>query len=123
MRTFRVLAIGAVGAGVIFGLFSNSLFVVAFGEQWRMAGTIALWLLPMFMLRFVASPLSYLFYIAGKQRIDLVWQVALFATTVATLTLPAGYKSALVSYSSGYSALYVVYLLLSFNYSRGARSS
>ncbi len=120
VRTFRVLAIGAAGVGLTFGLFSDSLFATAFGEQWRMAGSIALWLLPMFMLRFVASPLSYLFYVAGKQQVDLIWQIALFATTVSALALPATYKAALISYSAGYSTLYVVYLLLSYRYSRGS---
>ena len=79
----------------------------------------ALWPLPLFALRFVASPLSYLFYVAGKQHVDLIWQALLLVLTLATLWLPADLRGALVAYSAGYCAMYGVYLLLSFRYSRG----
>lgn len=82
LRTFRVLAVlGVVLAlGVI--LVAEPLFAWAFGETWRQAGVIAVWLMPMFALRFVASPLSYVFYIAGGQRVDLAWQCGLLCITV-----------------------------------------
>lgn len=121
-RTLRVLILGAIGLVLVIGPFGEALFALLFGETWRTAGTIALWLLPMFALRFVASPLSYMFYIAGKQHIDLAWQLALLAMTVATLTLFSSHPASLQAYSAGYSALYVVYLALSYRFSRGARA-
>jgi O-antigen/teichoic acid export membrane protein len=93
--------------------------VAAFGERWRLAGTMALWLLPLFALRFVASPLSYLFYVAGKQHVDLVWQGLLLVMTLATLWTPTNARGALMAYSASYSAMYCVYLFLSYRYSRG----
>ena len=118
-RTLRVLAAGSVGVALLLAATAESLFVLAFGERWRLAGTMALWLLPLFALRFVASPLSYLFYVAGKQHVDLIWQALLLVLTLATLWLPADLRGALVAYSAGYCAMYGVYLLLSFRYSRG----
>lgn len=122
MRTLRVLAPGAAAFALPLAWLSEELFAFAFGERWRMSGTIALWLLPMFALRFVASPLSYMFYVAGKQHVDLAWQVGLLGMTLATLWLPAGHAAALQLYSAGYAVLYLVYLGMSYRFSLGARA-
>jgi len=121
-RTFWLLAAGGVilALGVI--VVAEHLFVVAFGELWRQAGVIAIWLMPMFALRFVASPLSYVFYIAGKQQVDLVWQCALLAMTLASFMLTSSFEGYVKLYAAGYSLLYVIYALLSYHYSKGKHS-
>ena len=118
-RTFKVLATLGIllAAGIM--LVAENLFAVAFGEPWRQAGTIAVWLMPMFAMRFVASPLSYVFYIAGKQRVDLVWQCALALMTLGAFTLLNNFESSVKAYGFGYAGLYVVYLILSYRYSKG----
>ena len=121
LKTFRILALYACGMAVIVVFFSEPLFVLPFGEKWRLSGTIALWLLPVFTLRFMASPLSHTFYIAGKQRIDLVWQVILLGVTILSLSMPSQYVAALCWYSAGYSAMYLLYLSLSYRFSLGER--
>ena len=121
VQTFRVLGLGALGVAVLLAPVAEALFGLAFGPPWRAAGTMALWLLPLFALRFVASPLSYLFYVAGKQHVDLVWQCGLLAMTVASLSLPAAPRETLLVYSLGYSAMYLVYLSLSYRFSLGER--
>lgn len=122
VRTFWLLASGGVilAFGVI--VVAEHLFVVAFGEPWRQAGVIAIWLMPMFALRFVASPLSYVFYIAGKQQVDLVWQCALLAMTLASFMLTSSFEGSVKLYAAGYSLLYVIYALLSYRYSKGKES-
>lgn len=119
IRTFRVLAAGGALLAIGVMLVSEPLFVLAFGEPWREAGFIAIWLMPMFALRFVASPLSYVFYIADKQHVDLVWQCSLLFMTVTAFTLPAVMETSIKIYSIGYSLLYVAYLWLSYRYSKG----
>lgn len=119
LQTLQVLALGSVGAAVVIGFLSEDLFALAFGEQWRAAGTIALWLLPMFAMRFVASPLSYVFYITGKQQVDLLWQCALLVMTLAAFMLPGSFQVSIRAYAVGYACLYVVYLILSYRYSTG----
>jgi O-antigen/teichoic acid export membrane protein len=121
VRTFRVLAIASLGFCAVMVVVSEPFFAMAFGENWRGSGTIAVWLLPLFALRFVASPLSYMVYIAGKQHVDLVWQIALLAMTIAALNIPYGHDIALQVYSAGYSFLYVVYLAMSYRFSLGNR--
>lgn len=119
MRTFWFLAAG--GAALALGVtwLAEPIFALAFGETWRQAGVMAVWLMPMFALRFVASPLSYVFYIADKQHVDLVWQCALLAMTLAAFTLPASLQGSLELYAAGYGVLYVAYAALSFHYSKG----
>lgn len=119
IRTFRILAVcGAMLAlGVM--LVAEPLFAWAFGESWRQAGTIAIWLMPMFVMRFVASPLSYVFYIAGKQKIDLIWQIALLAMTLTVFLLPEDFEASIKAYAAGYALLYISYLILSYHYSKG----
>lgn len=121
-RTFWLLATGGCLLALGVMVVAERLFVVAFGEPWRQAGIIAIWLMPMFALRFVASPLSYVFYIAGKQQIDLIWQCALLVMTLASFLIPASFEASVRFYSAGYGLLYVVYAILSYNFSRGKQA-
>ena len=120
LRTFWLLAAGAVLLVIGVAVLADFVFAVAFGEPWRQAGTIAVWLAPMFAMRFVASPLSYVFYIAGKQHVDLMWQCALLSMTLLAFLSAAGFRESVLFYSAGYSALYLAYTVLSFRFSRGA---
>lgn len=120
VQTFAVLAAGSLLATVVFYFAGEELFALAFGERWRPAGEAAVILLPLFALRFVASPLSFVVYIAEKQHIDLVWQLCLLTTTLAALLLPPTYEQALLGYALGYGLLYVVYLALTYRFSLGA---
>lgn len=121
IRTFKVLALGSFAFCLVMFFASESLFVLAFGKAWREAGTIAIWLLPLFALRFIASPLSYMVYIADKQHVDLFWQIALLGMTVICLSVPSNHKLALQLYSAGYSMLYVIYLMMSYRFSLGVK--
>src|SRR5450830_184865 len=117
IQTFKVLSAGSLVFLVGLFFLSESLFVIAFGEQWRFSGTIAIWMLPYFALAFVASPLSYMVYIAGRQHLDLFWQISLLVMTFVSLTVPADYADALKIYSGGYALLYVIYIIMSYRFS------
>lgn len=118
LRTFKLLTIGALllAGGIL--LISEPFFAYAFGESWRKSGVVAVWLLPMFSLRLIASPLSYIFYITGKQHIDLLWQCSLFGMTCLTLLMPMSFEYSVKAYSMGYALLYMTYLVLSYRYSK-----
>jgi len=98
----------------VFYFFSEQIFILVFGKEWKLSGTIAIWLLPLFALRFIASPLSYMFYLAKKQNWDLVWQISLLVVSYIALTTPINYSNSLQLYSAGYTGLYIIYLMLSF---------
>jgi O-antigen/teichoic acid export membrane protein len=122
LQTFAVLSLGSLVLAVVVGAASEMLFAFAFGERWRGAGTMALWLMPMFALRFVASPLSYMMYIANQQHVDLAWQLGLLAVTLTTLWWTPSVAAALLAYSAGYSVMYLIYLFLSYRFSLGSRA-
>jgi O-antigen/teichoic acid export membrane protein len=93
--------------------------VIAFGESWSMSGKIAIWLIPLFAFRFVASPLSYMVYIAGKQNVDLFWQISLLSITLVTFSITEIFSTSVQIYSLGYAFLYLVYLGMSYEFSLG----
>jgi O-antigen/teichoic acid export membrane protein len=116
--TFKVLLSLAVGPSLLLFAFSPMLFAWIFGESWRDAGELAQILAPLYFLNFIASPLSYVFFITGKQKIDLVWQVALFVMTLSAFLSPGSLRENVLWYSAGYSLLYLVYLHLSWQCSQ-----
>ncbi|QYF93516.1 oligosaccharide flippase family protein [Massilia sp. PAMC28688] len=111
--TFKALVLLGLGPSLVLFFFSPQLFAWAFGENWRPAGELAQILAPLYFLNFIASPLSYVFYVAGKQKMDLVWQVALFGMTLGVFAVPASLHQSVGWYATGYSVLYVVYLYMS----------
>jgi O-antigen/teichoic acid export membrane protein len=116
--TFRVLLLLGLGPSLLLFAFSPMLFAWIFGASWRAAGELAQILAPLYFLNFIASPLSYVFFVAGKQKIDLVWQVGLFVMTVSTFVVPGTLHENVLWYTIGYSLLYLVYLRLSWQCSQ-----
>ncbi len=116
--TFKALALLGIGPSLVLLLFSPDLFAFVFGPNWRPAGELAQILAPLYFLNFIASPLSYVFYVAGKQKADLVWQVALFLMTVGVFVSPGTLQQSVRWYAIGYSLLYLVYLRMSYQYSQ-----
>ncbi|MFP5391333.1 MAG: lipopolysaccharide biosynthesis protein [Gammaproteobacteria bacterium] len=114
LYTFKTLFLLGAGPSVLLLLLSPPLFVWVFGEEWRRAGELAQIMAPLYFLNFIASPLSYVFFVAGKQKIDLVWQVALFLMTVTVFTLPGSLEQSVTRYVLGYSILYLIYLRMSY---------
>lgn len=121
-RTFLVLTVLSLLPLIVLLLAAPQLFAWIFGEEWRVAGEYARLMAPLYALRFVASPLSYVLYIAQKQSWDLVWQVGLLVSTAAALGLGAVQGDAifaLLLFTIAYGALYVIYLGLSWRAAQG----
>ena len=114
LYTFKALLLLGAGPSALLLLYSPTLFAWVFGEQWRRAGELAQLLAPLYFLNFVASPLSYVFFVTGRQKIDLVWQVALFGMTLGVFLVPGTLEQSVARYAIGYSALYLVYLRMSY---------
>lgn len=111
--TFKALVLLALPPTLVLLLFSPALFGWLFGDDWRAAGDLARILAPLCFLNFVASPLSYVFFVAGKQRMELFWQVALFLATLTVFVAPLSLHGSLFAYAVVRSMLYLVYLYMS----------
>ncbi len=122
LATFRALVLLALVPSLLLFLFAPPLFSWVFGADWRPAGEFARVLAPLCFFNFIASPLSYVFFIAGKQKMELRWQIALFLMTVAVFSAPLSLCQSVLWYAVGRSALYVVYLVMSWQCSLNGSS-
>jgi O-antigen/teichoic acid export membrane protein len=120
-ETFKILLIASLVFCIIFALIGPYIFGYLFGERWIGTGAVGLWLLPMFFLRFIASPLSYMVYIANKQHVDFFWQISLLVMTLVTLNIADLFSTSVQFYSLGYAILYIVYLRMSYEFSLGSK--
>jgi O-antigen/teichoic acid export membrane protein len=120
--TFKALALLAVVPTLILLLFAPQLFSWVFGPDWQPAGELARILAPLCFLNFIASPLSYVFFVAGKQKMELLWQVALFLMTMTVFLAPATLEQSVLAYAIGRSVLYLVYLTMSYQCSLNGRA-
>ena len=110
---------------ILFYLFAPEIFEIVFGQQWKIAGQYAKILTPMFFLQFVVSPLSNMFLIAEKQKIDFIIQVALLGMVMGSFYL--GYSLfknpdfCILLYAVTYCIKYIFELLLSYQFSLGKK--
>ena len=80
----KLLIVSVLGYGLSY-FFIEDLFEFVYGEKWRLAGTFAKYLIPFFILKFVASPLTSIHTAFQKQKLSLILQFILFALSVGTL--------------------------------------
>jgi len=121
--TFKTLFFLALFPSIVLFIFSPALFAWIFGEHWRPAGELAQILAPLYFLNFIASPLSYVFFVAGKQRVELAWQIALFVMTAGVFFSPGTLQETLLRYAVGYSGLYLIYLHMSYQCARNQQAA
>lgn len=118
IHTFKILCIASLLFTIATLFLAEPIFTFAFGEEWKTSGTIALWLLPLFTMRFISSPLSYTIFLAQKQHIDLIWQMGLLFATICAFYLSQSFKISIILYSVFYAIMYIIYLYISYRLSK-----
>ncbi|UUZ49372.1 oligosaccharide flippase family protein [Massilia sp. B-10] len=68
LYTFKALVVLGIGPSLVLLLFSPQLFAWVFGQTWRPAAEMAQILAPLYFLNFIASPLSYVFFVAKANK-------------------------------------------------------
>jgi len=120
---FRMLFSISIIPFILLAIFAPTLFAFVFGEEWRIAGNYAQIMTIMFFLSFVVSPLSNMFIIAEKQKIDLVIQIVLFAficvSFIAGFNIFRNPGKAILLYTIIYSIKYCFEFYLSYRFSKG----
>lgn len=108
-------------------LFGPSLFQIVFGKEWREAGVIAQYLSVLFLARIVVSPLTYMYFVAGKMREDFIIHVFMvFFIGVSFLigsNLFPNSSLMVVLYGIAYTLVYGFYLFRSYVFARGKNHS
>lgn len=117
-RTMRALLKTGAPPLILAGALSPWLFPVVFGAEWARAGVIVAWLTPMFILQFIASPVSMMFLVTGRVALIMWLQAAgavlrLGAVTVAVWATPSHLTEAFSISSAAFYLLYltVIYVL------------
>ncbi len=121
-KTFLRLLCIAVLAFPVFFIIAPDMFALVFGEKWRVSGEYARILTPMFFLQFVTSPLSSMYMLAQKQRLDLFWQFFLFLLIVFSFAFAYfldSIQAGLYFYSISYSIMYFINGILSYRLALG----
>lgn len=87
-RFFALTVMGAVLLIMPVILLMPTVFPIIFGSQWNEAGTLVQAVAFLVMVRFVSSPLSYIWIVRGQQRLNFVWQIGMLGISLAALALP-----------------------------------
>ncbi len=75
-------------------------FPIIFGSQWTEAGTLIQAVAFLTIVRFISSPLSYVWIIQGENLLDFLWQIGLLVLSLATLILPPFFDPQITLYST-----------------------
>lgn len=93
-----------------------TIFELAFGQQWRIAGVYSQIVLPIFVLRFISAALSVTNSVFERQFLSLVWQLGLLVLSFAVLLtcnyLDADFESFLKIYTVTISLHYLLLFIV-----------
>lgn len=122
ISTLRSLAAISLATFVPFFFLAPVVFELVFGLEWRAAGEMAQILTPMVAAQFIASPLSAMFMLAERQKMDIVWQIGLFVAVAAAFGI--GYLThsefvTIILFSSAYTVMYLVNLMMTYRFACG----
>tara|TARA_R110000850_G_scaffold218852_2_gene344401 strand:- start:20377 stop:21645 length:1269 start_codon:yes stop_codon:yes gene_type:complete len=117
LNTAKKLFLLALIPTIIIYFFAVDLFAFIFGEEWRVAGEYAKIFSPVFFLRFISFPLSYMLYVKEKQLYNIIGQFLLLTAVVITFILGKDSEAinTVIALSWIYSTFYILYFIMSFN--------
>jgi O-antigen/teichoic acid export membrane protein len=122
-KTSKMLSALSIVPLITIFLFAPIIFKIVFGEAWEQAGLYTRYLAPLYIFRFIVSPLSYVFYIANRQDADLVGQIVLLFVSVGSMILGIYINNpdaAIISFSCGYILVYCFYFFGACKFANGS---
>ncbi len=122
LSTLKKLFLTSVIPFSLLYFFAPFLFSFIFGEKWAISGVYAQLLTIMYFFKFISSPLSYIFYIVDEIKLDFILQIIMFG--ISWLSIFVGYRLgkgaefSILLFSLTNSLVYLVYLIISYNFSK-----
>jgi O-antigen/teichoic acid export membrane protein len=117
MKTAQKLLLVGVGPTVLLMFSGPQLFMLVFGEAWREAGVYLQLLGLMFLIQFVAFPLSQTLVLLERQDLQVAWDTGRLVLTVSALAIASstGLESiaAIVLYSAAMTVAYAALFVMS----------
>jgi O-antigen/teichoic acid export membrane protein len=125
-KTFKRLLLLAIPTMILIFLLSPIAFKIVFGTEWEIAGHYARIISIMYLFKFVASPLSFMFYIVNKQRLDFILHVYVFISSCIALYISywnsLSVEHTLIVFVINYCFVYSFYLVKSYQFAHGHQS-
>ena len=122
-QTFKLLFFTALLPFGILIFAGPWIFKTVFGANWEIAGQFSGIMAPLFFLKFIVSPLSYVYLIAGRQREDfllhIIFSIVLFLGLMITNRITNDYYVFLIVFSVLYCLSYLFALSRSYTFSKG----
>ena len=122
-QTFNrfLLLMGLAAAGLLIPiiLVVPYVFPIIFGSQWNQSGVLIQAVGLLLVVRFISSPLSYVWIIRGHHKLNFLWQSGLMSISLTTLLAPpllnasVSLYQTLWVYSVGVGAWYVFCIFVS----------
>jgi O-antigen/teichoic acid export membrane protein len=122
MKTFILLSSLSLPVLGIIWIFAPRIFEFIFGNEWYIAGRYVQILAPLFLIRFIVSPLSYM--LIATEKLGKNFMIQLLKVILSTLGLLCGVffwrtpEAMLFLYMAGYSTIYLYEFYCSYIYSR-----
>ena len=114
----KLIMLGVPSFGVLFFIVED-LFALVFGEEWRIAGTYAQIVVPLFFIRFISSSLSRTVIVFEKQRSELIINLFLISTSMLLISFFNNFIQFLYFYTIFMSLNYLLFLLYYHKLSKG----
>jgi O-antigen/teichoic acid export membrane protein len=105
-------------------VFVPVLFPIVFGQQWGQSGHLIQAMAFLLAVRFISSPLSYVWIVRGKQKMDMFWQLGLLLIGIASFIFSdivindGSLVNALYIYSTFTGLWYVVCIFFSYRFAK-----
>jgi len=112
-ETFKKLFFLSLIPSIILYFFAIDIFVIVFGKEWYKAGEYVQILTPMFFIKFISSPLSFMLYIGEKQKINIYMQLLFVISIFCSFLINDNAYDVLKTISILFSFIYIYYLYVS----------
>jgi len=118
VKTAKNLMLISVFPFIILFMIGPQLFEFFFGKEWYIAGIYARIFSMFYFFKFISSPLSYMFYIAEKSKLDFVLHLYIFISSLLIFYIPkwvsVSVESVLWIYSCNFVLIYLFYFAYSY---------
>lgn len=101
----RALFLLSIPISVGLFLFAEPFIEIVFGESWLPCAVYLKLLLPLFVTRFVVTPISTTAIVMGKKRYTMMWQVSLLILSLVPMALAFSIKISIEEYLFWFSIL------------------
>lgn len=117
IRTLKKLFLLSIVPTILIYFFAEDVFTFVFGKDWTVAGQYVKIMTPVFFLRFLSFPLSYMIYVVEKQKYNTLGQFFLVTAVVITFLIGKQYDAETLvrMLSIVYSVFYSVYIYISYS--------